>query len=222
MRRCGRSCRTCRARDRGFHRASASISSGSSATATSGRQQIRIRRWSDGAEHAIAFGEEPAKVEIQTGLEQSTRTLRYTYQSMAQPQQVFDYDMETRAAHAAQGAGRAERPRPRALRHAPSRGSGPGRHARAQSPSSTTRTPSSTARRRSGCYGYGAYGDIENPEFGTERLSLVDRGFIYAIAHVRGGGEKGDAWHDGRPPRQQDHHVHGLHRRRRASRPSSG
>src|SRR5436190_3243225 len=61
-----------------------------------GRQQIRIRRWSDGAEHVIGFGEEPAKVEIQTGLEQSTRRLRYTYQSLAQPKQVFDYDMETR------------------------------------------------------------------------------------------------------------------------------
>ena len=69
-------------------------------------------------------------------------------------------------------------------------------------------------------YGYGAYGDTEYPEFGTERLSLVDRGFIYAIAHVRGGGEKGEPWHDGRPARQQDHHVHGFHRRRRASRPA--
>ena len=66
-------------------------------------------------------------------------------------------------------------------------------------------------------YGYGAYGDTEHPEFGIERLSLVDRGFIYAIAHVRGGGEKGDAWHEAGRLANKANIVHGLSGRRRAS-----
>jgi oligopeptidase B len=162
----------------------------------SGRQQIRIRRWSDGVEHSVAFGEAPAKVEIQTGLEQDTRRLRFTYQSLAQPKQVFDYDMETHQQTL------------RKVQDVPS-GHDPARY--------VTRRLVAPARDGVGVpitvlyhkntkldgtapvwlHGYGAYGDIESPEFGTERLSLVDRGFIYAIAHVRGGGEKGDAWHNG-------------------------
>ncbi|GGD28433.1 prolyl oligopeptidase family serine peptidase [Hyunsoonleella pacifica] len=46
-------------------------------------------------------------------------------------------------------------------------------------------------------YSYGAYGDIESPYFSSLMLSFVKRGGIYAIAHVRGGGEKGDKWHKG-------------------------
>ena len=160
----------------------------------SGRQQIRIRRWSDGAEHTVASGEAPAKVEIQTGLEQDTRRLRYTYQSLAQPKQVFDYDMETRQRTL------------RKVQDVPS-GHDPARYVtqRLVAPAQdgvgvpiTVLYHKSTKLDGSApvwLHGYGAYGDIESPEFGTERLSLVDRGFIYAIAHVRGGGEKGDAWH---------------------------
>lgn len=44
--------------------------------------------------------------------------------------------------------------------------------------------------------GYGAYGESSDPEFVLERLSLLDRGFAFAIAHVRGGGEFGESWHD--------------------------
>jgi oligopeptidase B len=161
-----------------------------------GRQQIRIRRWADGAEHAITFGDEPAKVEVLTGLEQDTRTLRYTYQSMAQPKQVFDYDMETRE---------------RTLRKVDDVPSGhdPANYVtrRLAAPAKDGASVPITVLYHKNTkldgsapvwlYGYGAYGDKEDPEFGIERLSLVDRGFIYAIAHVRGGGEKGDAWHEG-------------------------
>ena len=45
--------------------------------------------------------------------------------------------------------------------------------------------------------GYGAYGDVESPWFSSSRQSLLDRGVIFALAHVRGGGEMGKAWHDG-------------------------
>ncbi|MDP8232799.1 MAG: S9 family peptidase [Candidatus Zophobacter franzmannii] len=44
--------------------------------------------------------------------------------------------------------------------------------------------------------GYGAYGDRNSPYFSTSRLSLLNRGFIYATAHVRGGGDKGDSWYE--------------------------
>lgn len=44
--------------------------------------------------------------------------------------------------------------------------------------------------------GYGSYGDLNDPYFSYSRISLLDRGFIYAIAHVRGGGELGKTWHD--------------------------
>ena len=46
-------------------------------------------------------------------------------------------------------------------------------------------------------YGYGAYGAGMQPSFGTTRISLLDRGFIYAIAHIRGGDELGHKWEDG-------------------------
>ncbi|MGC9337650.1 MAG: S9 family peptidase [Candidatus Cloacimonadia bacterium] len=45
-------------------------------------------------------------------------------------------------------------------------------------------------------YGYGAYGEASEPYFSISRLSLIDRGFVYAIAHVRGGGELGKEWYD--------------------------
>jgi oligopeptidase B len=161
----------------------------------SGRERIRTRRWSDGADGEIAFGDEPAKVELLPGMEANTHTLRYAYQSMAQPRQVFDYDLGARR---------------RTLRKELRVGGGFAasnyvtRRIEARS-GDGTRVPVSVLYRAdlpldgtapAWLYGYGAYGDTEAPEFGIERLSLVDRGFVYAIAHVRGGGEKGEAWHD--------------------------
>ena len=59
-------------------------------------------------------------------------------------------------------------------------------------------------------YGYGAYEHSIDPVFSSFRLSLLDRGFVFAIAHVRGGGELGRRWYeDGKLPGQAEH-VHRL------------
>jgi oligopeptidase B len=135
------------------------------------------------------------QIEILAGMEQNTHTLRYTYQTMAQPKQTFDYDMVTRQ---------------RTLRQVRKVASGhdPARYVtrRIDAPTQDgTRVPATLLYRRDTeldgsapvwLEGYGAYGDKQDPEFGTARLSLVERGFIYAIAHVRGGGENGESWHE--------------------------
>ncbi|MGH6816098.1 MAG: S9 family peptidase, partial [Hyphomicrobiaceae bacterium] len=160
-----------------------------------GTQRIVVRHWADGTEHALDFGDAPAKVALEGALEQDTRTVRYTYESLAQPQQVFDYDMGTRQRTL------------RKVRDVPS-GHDPAHYAtrRLEAPAPDgTRIPVTVLYHKDTVldgsapvwlYGYGAYGDSQHPGFGTERLSLVDRGFVYAIAHVRGGGEKGQAWHE--------------------------
>ena len=66
-------------------------------------------------------------------------------------------------------------------------------------------------------YGYGAYGISIPASFSTTRLSLVDRGFIFAIAHIRGGKDKGYRWYTDGKHETQDQHLHRLHRRRRVS-----
>jgi oligopeptidase B len=133
-------------------------------------------------------------VELAIGLEQKTGTLRYTYQSMVQPQQVIDYDLDARTRKV------------RKVQEIPS-GHDPSRYVTRRIEALAAdgaRIPATLLYRRDTpldgsapvwLYAYGAYGDTEYPDFGTERLSLVDRGFINVIAHVRGGGEKGEPWH---------------------------
>jgi oligopeptidase B len=66
-------------------------------------------------------------------------------------------------------------------------------------------------------YGYGSYEISIDPNFSISRLSLLDRGFVFAIAHIRGGGEMGRPWYDNGKMLDQAEHVHGL----RGVRPST-
>ena len=166
-----------------------------------GLTRLRVRRW-DGAEHHVAFEEAAFAVSIGTNREPETTTLRFHYSSLTTPPSVYDYDMDTRA-------------RTLLKREEVLGDFDPGRYETerllATAPDGV-RVPISLVRRKrevSGrgaavdagpapllLYGYGAYGISMEPAFRSARLSLLDRGFTYAIAHVRGGEELGRRWYD--------------------------
>ncbi len=159
-----------------------------------GLPRIVVRQFADGAEHEIAFDEEAYALGLSPGYEYDTSTLRFTYSSMTTPAQVYDYDMRSRARTL------------RKTQEVPS-GHDPSLYVtrRVMAPAKDGETvPVSLLYRKETkldgtapllLYGYGAYGITMPASFSTNGLSLVDRGFVYAIAHVRGGKEKGYRWY---------------------------
>ncbi len=156
--------------------------------------RIVVTRMSDGAEHQIAFDEEAYSLGMAAGYEFDTTTLRFTYSSMTTPAEVYDYDMETRV---------------RLLRkrqEVPS-GHNPEDYVtrRLYAPAPDGETVPVTILYKKGTpldgtaplflYGYGAYGISIPASFSTTRFSLVDRGMVFAIAHIRGGKDKGYRWY---------------------------
>jgi oligopeptidase B len=145
--------------------------------------------------HAVEFPETVHVVYAARNPEFDTTTVRVVYTSLVTPRSVFDYDMKTRERvlmKEEEVLGGYDRRRYRTERV----------HATADDGRSI---PVSLVYReavdRDGprpllLYGYGAYGSSVDPVFDSGRLSLLDRGMIYAIAHVRGGGDLGRPWYD--------------------------
>ena len=156
--------------------------------------RIVVRHLDTGEEHVIDFDEEAYSLGMGGGYEFDTDTLRFSYSSMTTPAEVFDYDMATR-----------ERTL-RKVQEVPS-GHDPSDYVtrRVMAPGHDGEpVPVSLLHHRNTpidgsapllLYGYGSYGHAMPASFGTVRLSLVDRGFVYAIAHVRGGMERGYRWY---------------------------
>ncbi|MSO70537.1 MAG: S9 family peptidase [Alphaproteobacteria bacterium] len=156
--------------------------------------RIVITELASRAEHAIEFAEEAYELGLAQGYEFDTATLRFTYGSPTTPQKVFDYDMAARS---------------RILRKQQEVPSGHDpkdyvcRRLFATSADGAS-VPVTVLHHISAkldgsapllLYGYGAYGFSIPAMFAANRLSLVDRGFVYAIAHVRGGSERGTGWY---------------------------
>jgi oligopeptidase B len=159
-----------------------------------GLARIVVRRIASAEEHIIAFDEEAYSLSLHEGFEFETDTLRFSYSSMTTPSEVWDYDVDART---------------RTLRKRQEIPSGhdPAAYVtrRVLAPTLDGETvPVSLLYRRTTrldgtaptlIYGYGAYGMSIPASFNSNRLSLVDRGFVFAIAHVRGGTEKGWRWY---------------------------
>lgn len=155
---------------------------------------IVIRDLATGGEHAIAFDEAAYFLDTIGGYEFETTSLRFSYSSMTTPAEVYDYDM----------AGRVRTLRKR--QEIPS-GHDPARYVTTRITATAhdgAEVPVSILHRRDLVldgsaplllYGYGSYGMSMPASFAANRLSLVDRGFVYAIAHIRGGSDKGWAWY---------------------------
>jgi oligopeptidase B len=160
---------------------------------------LRVIR-GDGAEHEVSFGEPVYLVSPGANPEYAARQYRLGYASLATPDSVYDCDMAT-------GELTLRRRRPvLPLPGGRDYDSGDYQQYREWATASDgTRVPISLICRRGTprdgtapllLYGYGSYEISADPGFSIPRLSLLDRGFSYAIAHVRGGGEMGRRWYD--------------------------
>ena len=159
-----------------------------------GLPRIVITHTPTGEDHDISFDEDAYSLGLAGGLEFETSSVRFTYSSMTTPSQVFDYDMieRTRDLRKSQEVPSGHEPADYVTRRI---------FATAED---GEEVPITLLHRRDTAidgsapcllYGYGAYGISMPAGFSTNCLSLVDRGFVYAIAHIRGGKDKGYRWY---------------------------
>ncbi|HRR93551.1 MAG TPA: S9 family peptidase [Bacteroidales bacterium] len=160
-----------------------------------GLGRINIVRMSDLSSHSIDFGEETYTCGLSINIDPSSEIVRYNYSSLTTPNSVFDYNVNTREKKLLkqdeiQGGFSSSAYESKRL------------WARA---GDSTMVPISLVYRkgfvRNGrapllLYAYGSYGSSTDPSFRSNIVSLLDRGFVYAIAHVRGGSEMGRQWYE--------------------------
>jgi len=152
-------------------------------------------RWDKKGEHYLDFGEETYSAYISYNPEFDTDVLRYGYTSMTTPRSIFDYNMNTKEKTL--------------LKQQEVVGDFDSSNYHTERLYATardgTKVPISLVYRKglekNGnnpllLYGYGSYGASMSASFSSVRLSLLDRGFAYAVAHIRGGQEMGRYWYE--------------------------
>jgi oligopeptidase B len=160
-----------------------------------GLQQIRIVDLKSDKSHSIEFPEPVYAAFLSVNEEWDTPLLRYSYQSMVTPSSIYDYNVNTREQ--------------KLLKQEEVLGGYDSSLYQSERLWATatdgTKVPISIVYKKTLkkdgsapllLYAYGSYGSSNTASFSSNRLSLLDRGFAYAVAHIRGGGEMGTKWHD--------------------------
>jgi oligopeptidase B len=160
-----------------------------------GLEKIEVVDLKNNKRHSVQFPEPVYSVGVANNREFATSVLRYNYQSLVTPTSVFDYDMSTQKATLLKetevpgGFNKDNYKSERVFANA----------------TDGTKIPLSIVYRKGTkldgsapalLYGYGSYGYSIPPTFSSNRLSLLDRGVVYVIAHIRGGGELGEEWRE--------------------------
>ena len=158
-----------------------------------GLQQLEVLNFKTNKRHRIEFPEPVYSTGLSANREFNTSVVRYSYNSMVTPNSVFDYDMNTgkntlrKQTEVPGGFDRKNYQSERVFATA----------------SDGTKIPMSIVYRKGTkldgsapalLYGYGSYGASIPPTFSSSRLTLLDRGVVYVIGHIRGGGELGEEW----------------------------
>jgi len=160
-----------------------------------GLRKVRIKPWGTGAEFYVQSDEPAYTATLGTTPELNSETVRYEYSSLTTPASTYDYNMRT-------GERVLVKREPVLGDFDPARYTTEFVFAPARD---GTKVPVSLVYRkgfkRDGSapllqYAYGSYGLSMNPSFQSQRLSLLDRGFVFTIAHIRGGQEMGRAWYE--------------------------
>ncbi len=160
-----------------------------------GLNQLRVIRWADGSEHYLEMGEEVYTAWISTNIDFDSELLRFGYSSLTTPVSTYDYHLDSRKKTLLKqqevvGDFDASDYEARRLYAVADDGK---------------KIPMSVVYRKgieldgknpTLLYGYGSYGHTIDPYFSSQRLSLLDRGFVFAIAHIRGSQIYGRPWYE--------------------------
>ena len=163
---------------------------------SNGLNKINIKRWDGSSDYYLPFDNETYTAYVSTNVDFDTKTLRYAYNSLVTPNSVIDFNMDTKEKEVKKEqevlGGNFDKNDYVSERVWATAIDG-------------TKIPISLVYKKGIKkdstnpllqYAYGSYGSTIDPYFSTVRLSLLDRGFIYAIAHVRGGEYLGRSWYE--------------------------